>query len=101
MKSSENFIIYDVAGKILRTGFCPPSMVEAQAHKDEFVMLGNADDSIQKIVDGQVVDKTPAEINRDNPEPTELPDSDRPANITKGQLKDILDRLSTVEHLGK
>ena len=50
-----NFIIYNSDGKILRTGSCPASHVEIQANDGEFVMSGDADDSLHMVVDGQVV----------------------------------------------
>ena len=56
----KNFIIFDKnTGKIKRTGSCPESMVSIQASGlNEKVIEGKADDSKEKIVNGQVVLKT-------------------------------------------
>lgn len=52
-----NFIVYDQEGVILRTGVCPPEMIDLQAGDAEFVMEGTANDVTQMVIDGQVVDK--------------------------------------------
>lgn len=73
-----SYIIYNKAGEILRNIQCSSAMSKIQAKKDEFIMEGVANDATQKIefdgfdVDGQpinprVVDKTPEEIEADNP----------------------------------
>jgi len=51
----KNYIVYNDAGKILRTGSCPESDFEIQAGEGEQVLEGQANDSTQEIVDGAVV----------------------------------------------
>jgi len=65
-------------------------------------MKGEANDSIQKIV-GQgkfrrIVNKTPQEIETDNPTPPEISESQRPAYITNKQWQDVLKKLSKLEN---
>ena len=74
-------------------------------------MEGKADDVTQKVIfDGfdkngqpvnpRVVDKTPEEIEKDNPlllKVVEMPENKRPAHITKEQWQDTLKRLDTLE----
>jgi len=93
-----NFIVYNIKGKILRTGFCPEHILHLQAGDGEFVMEGIANDVSQKIVDGKIVDKTPEEIEADNPTPPEIPESKRLANITNGQWQNVLKRLEKLEN---
>jgi hypothetical protein len=57
-----NYIVYNTSGEILRTGSCQPMDVGNQAGNGEFVMVGDANDVTQLIVNGQVVDK-PIVIN--------------------------------------
>ena len=56
------YIVYNKTGKILRTGSCPVSMLNSQAHKNEFVMEGVANDVKHKIVKGNIVKKQTNEI---------------------------------------
>ncbi|MBA7608068.1 hypothetical protein ES703_15243 [subsurface metagenome] len=91
------YIIYNKLGKILRVVQCPSTEKKSQVHKDEFVMEGQADDITQKIVNGKIVDKTPEEVKADNPSPSEVPESERPARITNKQWQDVQDRLTRLE----
>lgn len=50
----KNYIVYNDAGKILRTGSCPESDFDIQASEGEQVLEGQANDSTQEIVDGAV-----------------------------------------------
>ena len=52
----KNYIVYNDAGKILRTGSCPESDFDLQAREGEHVLEGQANDSTQEIVDGAVAD---------------------------------------------
>ena len=60
----KKYIVYDLTGKILRTGSCPDDMMEIQAHGDEMVLEGIADDIKHRIKDGKIVEhiKTSKEI---------------------------------------
>jgi len=94
----KSYIIYDESGRILRTGVCPEDVFDKQTEVDEFIVEGSADDITQKIVDGKIVDKTPEEIEAEKPpEPTPVPIEQQRANITNGQLQDILTRLDKLE----
>jgi hypothetical protein len=59
---SANFVVYDAAGQILRTGWCSQGDLEAQAQLGEFLLEGPADDLTQKVVDGKVLFKTREEF---------------------------------------
>ena len=43
------FAIYDATGRILRTGYCPTSMLDIQAGEGEFLYVGSADEERQYI----------------------------------------------------
>ncbi len=64
----KNYIVYNLEGKILRTGSCPDDMMEIQAHENEFVMEGIADDVKHRIKDGEIIEhiKTQEEIEEEN-----------------------------------
>lgn len=103
-----NCIVYNKNGEILRAVSCPSTSRHSQAKKGEFMMEGIADDATQKVefdgfdVDGQpinprIVDKTPEEIETDNPPPLEIPKGQRPAIITNEQLQNVMKRLDNLE----
>lgn len=94
-----NFIIYDKTGTILRTIDCPPAMTSIQAKEGEFIMAGVANDVTQKIVDGEIVDKTPEEIEAVNPNLPlkDIPKKKRVAYITNGVWEDTLKRIDRLE----
>jgi len=93
----KRFIVYNSKGQILRTGSCPDSIFFRQAHDGEFVIEGKANDVTQKIVGGKIVNKTPEEIEADNPTPIPVPFEKRPAQITNEQWQGILNRLDNLE----
>lgn len=94
----KNYIIYNVSGKILRTGTCSNADFEKQVGMGEFVMEGKANDSTQKIVGNEVVNKTPEEVETDKPpEPEPVPFKQQPASITNANWQDILSRLADLE----
>jgi len=87
--------LYDKSGRILRTGGCPRDIFELQAHKDEFIIEGTANDVTQKIVDGKVTNKTSEEI-----EAEKLPKisfEERTTHITNKQWQEVLDRIKELE----
>jgi hypothetical protein len=75
---TKNFIIYNSVGKILRCGICSDLdfniQVSEDSGSDEYIMEGTANDHLQKIVDGEVVNKTQEEIDAENPPPI-IPES--------------------------
>lgn len=103
-----NYIVYDKSGKMLRKAICPPSHCLSQAKEDEFIMEGTADDATQKVefdgfdaegqpINPRVVNKTPKEIEKDNPTPPEIPKGKRPAHIINAQWQDVLSRIKALE----
>jgi len=93
----KNFVVFNSTGKILRCGTCQDSTFERQAKEGEFVMEGQANDVTQKVIDGKIVDKTPEEIEAEKPKPVEIPETERPMVVTKGQLESILKRIEALE----
>lgn len=102
------YVIYNQTGKIFRVVIYSSTQRYSQAKEGEFVMEGTANDATQKVefdgfdADGQpvnprVVDKTPEEIEADNPTPPEVPVGQRLANITNEQWRDVLKRLNKLE----
>lgn len=53
----KDFIVYNASGMILRAGSCAEDSYLMQAGTGELVMEGEANDALQHIVNGQVVDK--------------------------------------------
>ena len=84
-----HFIVYNINGKILRTGSCQDRMLKKQARPGETVIEGKADDTKQKIVGGKVVAKTQSEIDADNPSIVPIPEEDRPTVISKKDWQNI------------
>lgn len=96
----KNYILYNKKGKILRTGSCQDESFDLQVQQEgEFIIEGMANDAIQKIIDGKVVDKTLEEIEAEKPMP--LPFEQQPAFITNEQWQEILNRLITLEEKRK
>ena len=102
------FIVYDQNKEVLRTGNAPLGMVNMQAGPGEFTIEGTADDRKQKMefdgldesgrpINPRLVDKTPAEIERDNPPPPVIPDEDKPAQMTKKELALLMQRVKDIE----
>ncbi len=97
------YTVYDVSGRILRSGDCPAKLLAKQVGKDSsgelrtdlFVMEGKTDDAKQKIFAGKAVAKSSAEIAADQP-PT-IPVEDRPADISNKDLAAILARIKDLE----
>lgn len=91
------YIVYNNAGRILRTGKCQDKDISLQAGDSEFVIEGKANDVTQKVVGGRVVDKTPGEIEVDNPPIPKLPLEKQIACITNEQWQNVLVRLDKLE----
>lgn len=56
----KNFVVYNSAGEILRTGRCQDADFASQAGEGESVIEGTADDTTQHIIDGVVSSKAQA-----------------------------------------
>ena len=106
-----NYIVYDNSGEILRIVVCSPAMSSLQARGGKFVMEGIANGSTQKIefdgldekgrpINPRVINKSPEEIEADNPTPSEISFEKRIAHITNEQWQDILDRLDKLDPPG-
>lgn len=62
--TTRHFITYDAQGAILRQVSTPSDHYDCQPLRPgERKLEGRADGDTQKVVDGKVVDKTPAEIS--------------------------------------
>ena len=96
-------------GRIKSSGMCSNEHDVELNKREGFEQLkgicGNGQfHKVETRIDGMVpyrvvVDKTPAEIEADKRPP--VPESKRPANITKGQLQQIMDRLAALEAKGE
>ena len=96
----KHFIVYNKeSGKIISNGTCPDGDVKLQiiGKPDASVMEGIANNKTQKIVDGEVVDKTPQEITEDTYTPPVVTHEKQPALITNEQWQDVLSRLEILE----
>lgn len=104
----KSYIVYGLNGEILRTGHCPDRDVELQAGANEFVMEGIANGTTQKVefdgldekgqpVNPRVVDKTPEEIEKENPTTLKIPKSQKLVYITNEQWQAVLKRLDDLE----
>ena len=104
------FITYNKSGKILRGGHCQASTFRSQARKEnvEFVVEGIANDVTQKVefdgfdsngqpINPRIVDKTHAEIERDNPKREPTPFEEKRAAIKNKDWKNVLDRIKVLE----
>jgi len=96
----KNFIIYNGNnGKIIRICTCPEQDFGKQVLGiNEQMIEGTANDIMQKIIDGKIVDKTSEEIAIDNPPIPEIPYKQQRAIITNEQLQEILNRLKQLEN---
>lgn len=63
----KRYLIYDKNGIILRRGQCIDKVFGLQTAPGEFIMEGVADDITQKVINGEIVDKTPEEIKAEKP----------------------------------
>lgn len=81
--------------KIVKSGVCPDDMMDIQTGGDASltVIEGHSRDDKQKVVNGRIVDKTHAEIEADKFVLPVIPEEDRSADITKGQLNSILENI--------
>ena len=91
------FIIYNNDGKIIRVGVCSEPLYDLQAQEGEKIIVGNADPTKHKIVDGKRVDKTPQEIMADTSEEMVIPVEEKQASITNQMWQDLMDRLDALE----
>ena len=81
--------------KVLRSGCIPDRDFALQAGPGEKVIEGKINDLTQKVKDGKIVDKTPAEIEAEKP--PAIKDEDQPALISKGAWQQIQDRIANLE----
>jgi len=92
------YIIFDKkSGKITSTGACQDICFGYGLTENQAIIEGQANDVTQKVIDGKIVDKTPEEIEAEKPKPVEIPETERPMVVTKGQLESILKRIAALE----
>jgi hypothetical protein len=92
----KKFIVYDVSGKILRTGVCPDDMLHIQARDGESVVEGEADDIRHKVTAGRVVDRPMAEIENDRkPERLKPVNRNEALETRVAELERLVSRLNT------
>ena len=91
-----NYIVYDSATEqVQRTGICAPCDFNLQANEGQTVIEGQINVITQKIRDGKIVDKSPAEIEASiRPKPNF---ENQRARITNKELADIVARLDALE----
>lgn len=99
------FTVYDDkydnnSGEIISSGACPDGDVKLQASKfGTSVVEGKANRNTQKVVDGEIVDKTPKEIEAEKPPKSKpIPIEKQLACIINKQWQDVLDRLRIIEN---
>jgi hypothetical protein len=101
-----NYIVYDINGKILRTGQCPYDMVALQAgNEGEFVAEGVADDSLHQIdIENKVIiekpKKTKKEIDEESLITKEVEDKRKNELLITTKINEIL-RNMAIEELKK
>jgi len=93
-----SYLVHDHNGTILRTGYCSVRDFPMQANSaDETVLFAIADDERHKVVAGEIIDRSPEEIEARRPKVAEVPESERPARITQGELDALLSRIKALE----
>ena len=91
-----NYIVYDNEGAILRVGAVPNEDFAKQIlNSDENIMEGVADDITQKVVNGEIVNKSPGEIPP--VVKVEKTAANRRAVITEKGWDDLLGRVAYLE----
>jgi hypothetical protein len=92
-----HFIIYENGtGKIQRTGYCEAKNLPKKILQTQTLILGKASIDTDKIENGQVVKKTPADLAAEQPVP--IPIDDQEATITNKAWQDVLDRVAVLEN---
>lgn len=92
------YTICNGEGKILRSGVCTTASFEKKANDGEFIIEDFGNDVTQKVVDGKIVDKSPAEMAEEKiPDLKPVIKEKQPADITNEQWQNVLDRLSKLE----
>jgi hypothetical protein len=94
----KKFIVYSPTGEILRTGICPDRMVKLQAHKNEYILEGTANDIENIIIGGKVVRKTEEEIAAVKEKMKHKPDAQEV--LIQKKEREILRRMA-IEELEK
>ena len=56
------FVVYDATGLILRSGVCALADMDLQAGAGELVMEGLANDTLEYVVDGAIVQRPPMPV---------------------------------------
>lgn len=93
----DKFIVYNENGNILRTGSCPRDMVSIQAQLGESVVRGDGNDRDHKVVDGQIVKKSKAEMNALVASEKTFEDVQDRLRIIRSKGQEILDAMAIKE----
>lgn len=92
----KNYIVYSESdGMILQQGKCPGNSLKDHKINGFSIMEGTADPVTQKVIRGQIVDKTPEEIEAEKPKP--VPIENQPARITNKQWQAVMKRIENLE----
>lgn len=90
------YYCYDDDNRIRKTGFCTVDDFHLQGKRHGWhVAEGIAHDATQKMQDGQIVDKTPEEIEADRP-PRGKPE-DMPVVLSKRDYEQLVSRIENLE----
>lgn len=91
-----NYVIYNsLTGVIKRYGTTSSGLQTVDIPEGYVLLEGTGDYIHNKVVDGEIVDKTSQEMVRPSREITSI--DDQQAFITNGQLNSILNRLNILE----
>lgn len=94
--STVAYLVHDDSGQILRTGHCRVEDFARQAdNPGEHVLFATGNDLLHKVVDGEIVERSAAEMKTQ--EQPEVKEEDRPVCVTQGQWQAIQDRLAALE----
>ena len=94
-----NYIVFNTSGEILRTGICLRGDLHRQATKEgETVIEGVANDSLHRIIKGEVVDKPcgAGVMTMLVSSTISLSEDDQPVTITRKQWREVQEKLGIV-----
>jgi hypothetical protein len=93
----KSFIVCNQEGKILRTGYCPNSMLEIQAGENEIVIEGVADDSKHYIKNKKVAEFTSEMKSAKEKQKQEMESKREKDNLIRKRIDDIVRNQAIAE----